>query len=111
VSENRVLKRIFGLKREEVAGGWRRLHNEELHNLYASPDIIWAIKLSGMSWKKHVARMVDMRYAYKILVGELGRKRAFGRPMSIWEGNIRIDLRNSWIGRIWLRIGTSGEMM
>jgi len=62
VFENRLLRRIFGPKREEVVGGWRRLHNEELYNLYASPDIIRAIKLRTMRGVGHVARMGEMRY-------------------------------------------------
>jgi hypothetical protein len=68
VFENRVLRRIFGPKMEEVAGGWRRLHNEELHNLYASPNIIRVNKSRSMRWGEHVARMGGMRYVYSILV-------------------------------------------
>jgi hypothetical protein len=64
-----VLRRIFVPKREEVAGGWRRLHNEELHNLYASPYIIRMIKVKRMRWAGNVARMGEMRNAYSILVG------------------------------------------
>jgi hypothetical protein len=75
VFENRVLRRTFGPKREKVAGGWRRLHNEELHNLYASPYIIRVIKLRRMRWEGHVARMREMRNAYKILVRKLRGKR------------------------------------
>jgi hypothetical protein len=59
--ENRMLRRIFGTKREEVTGGWRRLHNEELHNLYASPDIISLIESRRMRWERHVACMGEMR--------------------------------------------------
>jgi hypothetical protein len=66
VSEKRVLKRIFGPKREEVAGGWRRLHNEELHNLYTSSTIRMG-KSRRMIWKEHVTRMAEMKYAYKFL--------------------------------------------
>jgi hypothetical protein len=65
-----VLRRIFGPKREEVLGSWRRLHNEELHNLYASPNIIQAIKSRTIKWAEHVARMVEMRNKFKILVGK-----------------------------------------
>jgi hypothetical protein len=61
VSDNRVLRRIFGPKREEVSGSWRRLHNEELHNLYASPNIIRAIKSRRMKWVGHLARTEEMR--------------------------------------------------
>jgi hypothetical protein len=68
MSENRVLKRIFGPKREEVAGGWRRLHNEELHNLYTSPSVIKVRKANRMSWAGYVARMGETRNVYKVLV-------------------------------------------
>jgi hypothetical protein len=73
VFENRVLRTIYGPKRKEMAGGWRRLHNEELHNLYASPNIIRVINSRTMRWARHVARKGEIRNAYDILVGrELG---------------------------------------
>jgi hypothetical protein len=65
VFENRVLRRIFGPEREKMAGGWRRLHNEELHNLYASPNNIRVIKARRIRWARHIARMGDMINAYK----------------------------------------------
>jgi hypothetical protein len=74
VFENRVLRRIFGPKRKEVTGDWRRLHNEELHNLYASPNIIYEIKSRRMRWIEHVARMGGMRNAYRILVSKPERR-------------------------------------
>jgi hypothetical protein len=77
VFDNRVPRRIFGRKREEVVGGWRRLHNEELHKLYASQHFIRVIK-SGKRWTGHVARVGDMRNAYNILVGKPEGKRTFG---------------------------------
>jgi hypothetical protein len=80
VSENRVLRRIFGPKKEEMAGGWRRLHNAELHNLYASVDVISVIKSRRVGWMWHVARMGEMRSAHKIFVGKPERKRPLGRP-------------------------------
>jgi hypothetical protein len=79
VSENRVLRRIFGPKREEVLGGWRRLHNEELHNSYASPNIIRVIKSRSIGWMDHIARLEEMRNAYNILVGKPEGKRPLGR--------------------------------
>jgi hypothetical protein len=74
VYENRVLRRIYGPKREEVAGSWRRLHNEELHNLYASPNIIRVIKSRRLKWAGHVARMEEVKNAYTIFDGKPERK-------------------------------------
>jgi hypothetical protein len=68
VFENRVLRRIFVLKRDEVTGDWRKLHNEELHNLHFSPSIIRMIKSRRMRWAGHVARTGEKRNAYRILV-------------------------------------------
>jgi hypothetical protein len=78
--ENRVLRRIFGPKKEEVAGGWRKLHNEELHNLYAPPNVIRVIKSRRMRWVEHVAHIGNIKNAYNILVGKLEGKRPLGRP-------------------------------
>jgi hypothetical protein len=74
VFENRVLRRIFGPKWDEVKGDWRKLHNVELHNLYSSPDIIKQVKLRRMRWAGHVARMGEERKLYKVLVGKARRK-------------------------------------
>jgi hypothetical protein len=93
VFENRVLRRIFGPKRDEVTGEWRKLHNEELHNLYSSPDIIRQVKSRGMRWAGHVARMGEERKVYKVLVGKPEGKRPLGRPRRRWEHGIRMDLR------------------
>jgi hypothetical protein len=79
VSENRVLRRIFGPKREED-GSWRKLHNDELHNLYSSPNIVWVTKSRRMSWAGHVARMGEGRGVYRVLVGRPEGKRPLGRP-------------------------------
>jgi hypothetical protein len=95
VSENRVLRRIFGPKREEVAGGWRRLHNKELHNLHASPSIIRAIKSRRMRRVEHVACMGEMRNAYRILFPKPEGKIPLGRPRRRWEDYIRMDLREA----------------
>jgi hypothetical protein len=91
VFENRVLRRIFGPKREEVTGDWRRLHNEELHNLYASPNIIRVIKSRKLRWVGYVADMVGKR-KYKIWVGKPEGKGSLGRPSRRWEYNVRIDV-------------------
>jgi hypothetical protein len=80
VIENRVLRRIFGPKRDGVTGGWRKLHNEELHNLYSSPSIIRIIKSRRMKWAGHVARMGENRNVYRLLVGKPEGKRPLGRP-------------------------------
>jgi hypothetical protein len=70
VSENRVLRRMYEPKRDEETGGWRKLHNEELHKLYSSPSIIRIIKSRRMRWAGHVARLGEKRNAYRILVGK-----------------------------------------
>jgi hypothetical protein len=80
VSENRVLRRIFGLKKDEVTGEWRKLHNKELRNLYSSPSIIRIIKSRRMRWAGHLARMGEKRNAYRLLVGKSEGKRPLGRP-------------------------------
>jgi hypothetical protein len=92
VFKNRVLKRIFGPKRDEVTGEWRKLHNQELHLLYSSPNIIKQIKSRGMRWAGHVARMGEERKVYRVSVGKPEGKRPLGRPRSRWEDGIRMDL-------------------
>jgi hypothetical protein len=89
----RVLRRIFGPKRDEVKGDWRKLHNEELHNLYSSPNIIRMIKSRKMRWAGHVARMGEKRNAYRILVEKPEGKRPLGRSRRRWVDNIKIHLR------------------
>jgi hypothetical protein len=84
VFENRVLRRIFGPKRDEVTGEWRKLHNEELHILYSSPDIIRQVKSRRMRWAGHVARMGEDRKLYKVLVGKPEGKIPLGRPRRRW---------------------------
>jgi hypothetical protein len=104
VFENRVLRRIFGRKRDEVTGEWRKLHNEELHDLYSSPIIIRIKKARLMRWAGHVARMGEERNAYRLLVGKLEGTRPLGRPKRRWLNNIRMDLVElgwgdvDWIG-------------
>jgi hypothetical protein len=89
VFENRVLRRIFGPKRYEVTGDGRKLHNEELHNLYSSPNIIRMIKSRRMRWAGNIARMGTERNAYMILVGKPERKRPLGRPRRRWVAILR----------------------
>jgi hypothetical protein len=85
--------RIFGPKRDEVTGGWRKLHNEELHSLYSSPSIIGMIKSRKMRWAGHVARMGEKRNAYGVLVGRSEVKRPLGRPRCRWVAHIKMDFR------------------
>jgi len=92
VFENMVLRRIFGPRRDEVTGEWRRLHNKELSNLYSSPNIVRVIKSRRMRWAGHVARMGEERGAYRVLVGKPEGKRPLGRPRRRWVNNIRMDL-------------------
>jgi hypothetical protein len=92
VFENRVLRRIFGPKRDEVTGCWRKLHNEELHGLYSSPGTVRVIKARMMRWAGHVACMGEVRAAYNILVGRPEGRRPLGRPRHRWEDNIKMDL-------------------
>jgi hypothetical protein len=92
VCENRVLRRIFRLKRDEVTGDWRKLHNEELHNLCSSPNIIRMTKSRRMRWAGHVAQMGPTRNAYRILVGKPDGKRPLGRTRCRWVDSIKIDL-------------------
>ena len=102
VFENRILRRAYGSKRDEN-GEWRRLHNEEPHSLYRSPNIARVIKSRRLRWADHVARMVEVRSAFKILTGKSIGKRHLGRPRRRWEDNIRINLQEigmntrSWV--------------
>jgi hypothetical protein len=96
VIENRVLRRIS--KRDKVTGEWRKLHSEELHNLYSSPDIIRQIKSRRIRWAGHVARMGEETEVYKVLVGMPEGKRPLRRPRRRWEDGIRMDLRGDWLG-------------
>ena len=92
VFENRVLRRIFGPKRDDVTGEWRKLHNEELNDLYCSPNIVRMIKSRRMRWAGHVARMGETRGVYRVLLVKPEEKRPLGRPRSRWEDNIKMDL-------------------
>jgi hypothetical protein len=89
--ENRVLRRIFGPKRDEVTGEWRRLHNKELYALYSSPNIIRVFKSRRLKWASHVARMGERRVAYRVLVRKHEGRRQLGRPRRRWEDNVKMD--------------------
>jgi hypothetical protein len=105
VFENRVLRTIFVPTRDEVKGEWMKLHIEELHNLYSSPDIIRQVKSRRMRWAGHVARMGEDRKVYKILLGKPEGKRPLGRPRRRWENGIRVDLREIGLeGLNWIRL-------
>jgi hypothetical protein len=94
VFENRVLRRIFGPKRDEATVGWRKLHNEEIYNLYSSPSIIRMIKSRRMRWAGYVARK-GAKNAYTIFVGTIVGKSPVGRPRRSWVDNIKMDLRET----------------
>ncbi|KAJ4431742.1 hypothetical protein ANN_20345 [Periplaneta americana] len=127
VFENTVLRKIFGAKRDEVTGEWRKLHNTELHALYSSPDIIRNIKSRRLRWAGHVARMGESRNAYivwaghvahmgesrnaySVLVGRPEGKRPLGRPRRRWEVNIKMDLREvGYDDREWINLAQDGD--
>jgi hypothetical protein len=104
VFENRVLRRLFGPKRDEVTGEWRKLHNKELHDLYSSPSIIRIIKSRRIRWAGHLAPMGEKRNSYRLLVERPEEKRPLGRPIRRWVDNIRMKLGEmgwgdaDWIG-------------
>ena len=87
---------VFGSKRDGVTGEWRKLHNEELNDLYSSPNIVRVIKSRRMRWTGHVACMEEGRGVHKVLVGKPGGKRPLGRPGCRWEDNIKMDLEGLW---------------
>jgi hypothetical protein len=93
VFENRVLRRVFGPKRDEVTGEWRKLHNEELKDLYSLPNIVRVVKSRRMRWAGHVARMGEWRGVHRVLVGKPEGKRPLGRPRRKWENNIKRGLQ------------------
>jgi len=99
VSENRVLRRIFGPKRDEVTGEWRYLRNEELSDLYSTPNIVRVIKSRRVRWARHVARMEKRRGVYRTFMGNPEGKRPLGRAGRRWVDNIEMDLREMVCGR------------
>jgi len=104
VFENRVLRRVFRPKRDEITGEWRKLHNEELRDLYSLPNIVRVIKSRRMRWVGHVARIGEERGVYRVLVGKPEGRRSLGRPRRRWEGNIKMDLREMGGGGDWIEL-------
>jgi len=104
VFETIVLRRIFGPRRDEITGKWRRLHNEELNDLNSSPNIVRVIKSRRMRWAGHVACMGEEKRMYRVLVEKPEGRRPLGRPRHRWVDNIRLDLQEvgyvyiDWIG-------------
>jgi hypothetical protein len=94
-----VLRTVFGPKREEVTGEWRKLHNAELNDLHSLPNIVRVVKLRRMRWAGHVARMGVDRLVHRVLVGKPEGKRPLGRPRRRWEDNIKMDLQDVGGGR------------
>ena len=97
--ENRVLRKVFGPKRDEVTVEWRKLHNEELNVLHSLPSIVRVVKSRRMRWAGHVARMREDRGVHRVLVGKPEGKRPLGKPKSRWEDNIKMDLEEVGRGR------------
>ena len=103
--ENRVLRGIFGPKRDEVTRKWRKLNNEDFNDLYSSPNIVRVIKLRRMRWKEYVAHQEERRDLYRILVGKPEGKRQLRRPRHSWEDNIRMGLQEVGCrGREWIKL-------
>jgi len=110
--DNRVLRRVFEPKRDEVTGEWRKLRNEELSDPYSLPNIVRVVKSRRMRWAGHVAHMGEGRGVYRVLVGKPEGKRPLGRPRHRWEDNIKMNLQEVGgvvgTGWSWLRTGTGG---
>jgi len=104
VFENRVLRRVFGPKRDEVSGEWRKLYSEELRDLYSLPNIVRVVKSRRMRCAGHVGRMGEGRGVHRVLVGKPERKRPLGRPSRRWEDNIKMDLREVKGGGDWMEL-------
>jgi hypothetical protein len=112
VFENRVLRRVFGPKKDEVTGEWRKLHNEELYDMHSSSNVILVIKLRRIRWAGYVACVEERRGVYRVLVGKPEGKRPLGKSRRRSEDNIKMNLQEvgcgSWNGWIWRRIETEG---
>jgi hypothetical protein len=101
VFENRVLRRVFGPQRDEVTGKWRKLHNEELNDLYSLPNIVRVVKSRRIRWAGHVACMGEDRGVHRVLVWKPEGKRPLGRPRRRWEDNIKMDFQEVAGGGSW----------
>ena len=109
--ENRVLRKIFWPRRDEVTGEWRKLHNEELNDLYCSPNVVRVIKCRRMRWAGHLLHMGEMRGVYGVLVGKPEGKRLLGRPGHRREDNIKMDLQEVGSGgRYWISLAQDRYM-
>jgi len=115
VFENRVLRKVFGPNTKEVTGEWRRLHNEQLNDLYSLPNIIRGDQFEKNEMGGVCSPYGERRGAYRVLVGKLEGKRSLGRPRHRWEDNIKMHLQDvewgAWTGSIWLMIGTGGGLL
>ena len=110
-----MLRRIFGSKRDEITGEWRKLHNEELNDLYCSPNVSGMIKSIRMRWEGHVARMGEGRGTYRVLFGKPEGKKPHERPRRRWEDNIKMDIQDvGFEGIDWIDVvqdRTSGGLL
>ena len=105
-----ALRRIFGPKRDEVTGVWRKLHKEELNDLYCSPSTVRMMKSRRIIWVGHVARMAERRGVYRVLVGKPEEKRPLGRPRRRWDNNIKMDLQEVGCGGMdWIELAGTCE--
>ena len=104
VFENRVLRTVFGPKRDEVTGEWRKLDNEELRDIYSLPNIVRVVKSRKMRWTGHVASMEKGRSVHRVLVGKPERKKPLGRPRHRWGDNIKMDVQEVGEGGDWMEL-------
>ena len=104
VFEDRVLRRVFGPKRDEVTEEWKKLHNEELRDFYSLPNIVRVVKWRRMRWLGHVARMGEERGVHRVLVRKPEGKRPLGRPRRRWEDNVKMDLQEVGGGGNWMEL-------
>ena len=110
--ENRALRRIFRPTRDEVTGEWRKLHKEELNDLYCSPNIVRVIKSRRMRWAGHVARIGERKGVYRVLLGKLDGKRPLGRSRRSWENYIKLDLQEVGCGYMdWIDLAQDKDRM